>query len=101
MVAKNVRPYAIVVGNPAKEIKRGFDDAKRCVLRPGRGGPGTMLIVANFLLPMAPPVCCLLSPFFFFRPDPAVRRASFGRRIGPPGPGPSMQRYFATRTGNE
>ena len=26
VVAKNVRPYAIVVGNPAREIKRRFDD---------------------------------------------------------------------------
>ncbi|KAH8094206.1 acetyltransferase [Aureococcus anophagefferens] len=27
VVAKDVRPYAVVVGNPAREIKRRFDDA--------------------------------------------------------------------------
>ena len=27
VVARDVRPYAIVVGNPAKEVRRRFDDA--------------------------------------------------------------------------
>ena len=27
VVAKDVRPYAVVVGNPAREIRRRFDDA--------------------------------------------------------------------------
>ena len=27
MVSRDVRPYAVAVGNPAREVKRRFDDA--------------------------------------------------------------------------
>ena len=57
VVAKDVRPYAIVVGNPAKEIKRRFDDAtvqKR--LDQAWWAWDDVDIVASFEKLMAPPV---------------------------------------------
>ena len=57
VVAKNVRPYAIVVGNPAKEIKRRFDDATvQRLLDEAWWAWDDVDIVANFERLMAPPV---------------------------------------------
>ncbi len=57
VVAKNVRPYAIVVGNPAKEIKRRFDDATvQKLLDQAWWTWDDVDIVANFERLMAPPV---------------------------------------------
>ena len=57
VVAKNVRPYAIVVGNPAKEIKRRFDDATvQRLLDQAWWAWDDVDIVANFEKLMAPPV---------------------------------------------
>ena len=57
VVAKNVRPYAIVVGNPAKEIKRRFDDATvQRLLDQAWWTWDDVDIVANFEKLMAPPV---------------------------------------------
>ena len=57
VVAKDVRPYAIVVGNPAKEIKRRFDDATvQKLLDQAWWAWDDVDIVANFEKLMAPPV---------------------------------------------
>ena len=57
VVAKNVRPYAIVVGNPAKEIKRRFDDATvQRLLDQAWWAWDDVDIVASFEKLMAPPV---------------------------------------------
>ena len=57
VVAKNVRPYAIVVGNPAKEIKRRFDDATvQKLLDQAWWAWDDVDIVSSFEKLMAPPV---------------------------------------------
>ena len=57
VVAKDVRPYAIVVGNPAREIKRRFDDATvQRLLDQAWWTWDDVDIVANFEKLMAPPV---------------------------------------------
>ena len=57
VVAKDVRPYAVVVGNPAREVRRRFNDATvgRLLEDPWWKWPDA-LVVENFAALMAPPV---------------------------------------------